>query len=178
MTNPTDRLREKIKEILLARELAALRCPPGLSGFLDDQWPEAVDLSPAAWGKIFRFMPRTTQPWACLPVGYREAKVGNWITFEFGAPPALPPVPACYVVLFDGSPIYVGQTENLRQRFRGHGFHLVANRDEPAPMWLTPWGMFNAFRVQFKRRTSTRRGDWLMHEARLIKRLNPTFNRT
>lgn len=72
----------------------------------------------------------------------------------------LPSLPCCYVIFSAaGSVLYVGQTTNLRNRFRTH-------RQGKA----FPAGSY------FKARFGERYGDWAMRELRLIKRLRPPMN--
>lgn len=104
-----------------------------------------------------------------------ELRVGRWTAFQFADPADLSCQPACYVVQIDGLVVYVGQTRDLRTRFKGHGFRLLW--DEWGALWhRTPWGFYELGRVGFKRREVERYGDWLMHECRLIRRLRPSFN--
>lgn len=101
---------------------------------------------------------------------YWEYRVGRWITFGFEEPEDLPHVTCCYVVLSPGwGPVYVGQTVNLRTRFKQHGFRIVDGR------WVSKKrGAWKA--LVFKRRIVERFGDWAMHERRLIRRLRPSHN--
>lgn len=86
-----------------------------------------------------------------------------------------PACPAVYVFFMNGRPFYVGSTSNLRSRIISH--------IKPRTEW---WGhepaisermldMRNCQQIRFKR--SLRYGDWLMWEARLIKRLQPVGNK-
>ena len=109
--------------------------------------------------------------------GVTEKRRGRWIQFTFSDPADLAPVTACYVVLVDGGAHYIGQTRDLRARFKSHGIFLIGHSKDRANLWRTPWGYFQEDRVQFRRRVSSRYGDWLMHEARLIRRLQPSANR-
>lgn len=114
---------------------------------------------------------------SCARIPLVEFQRGRWLSFEFGHPRDLPRTPACYVVYLDGRPCYIGQTGNISSRFASHGLYLLSD-GEGLPFWLTPWGPLAGFRLAFKRRVPDRAGDWLMHEARLINRLHPRFNRT
>lgn len=85
----------------------------------------------------------------------------------------LPVVACCYIIYFDGELKYIGSTNNLRNRFSGH-----AIRYGYAKNIHTPWGDFpSSIGVIIKYRPSTTYGDWLMREARLIKKIQPPFNR-
>jgi excinuclease UvrABC nuclease subunit len=85
-----------------------------------------------------------------------------------------PAVPGCYVIYFDGVPVYVGQSNNLRSRLSRHNF-----RHSYACSVHTPWGELpNKVVITAKYKASRRRGDWAMWELRLIHRLKPDFNQT
>jgi len=101
---------------------------------------------------------------------YWQHRRGRWITFGFTDPKHLPHVTCCYVVLspFHG-PGYVGQTVNLRRRFKGHGFRWTGQ------LW-TSYKRGEWDSLVFKRRVVERFGDWAMHERRLIRRLQPIAN--
>lgn len=79
--------------------------------------------------------------------------------------------PGCYAIYLDGRLVYIGQSANVRRRLLDYGIHsnIFADKTE------TPWGQADVVVVKFK--GSTRAGDWLMREYRLIKRLNPPGNR-
>jgi hypothetical protein len=82
----------------------------------------------------------------------------------------IPSVPGCYVMNFGGH-LYIGSTTNLHARFSQHGLmYSHGNRI------LSPWGACEPDRFRFKYRPSICFGDWLMHEARLIRRLKPSLN--
>jgi len=94
----------------------------------------------------------------------------RWLTLEDDAAQHAPRVPACYAIYLDGRLCYVGSTENLHVRLRGH---------IPLPIGFpgrarTQWGEGQDLIVKF--RPSRRFGDWLMIEARLIRRLKPFGN--
>ena len=85
----------------------------------------------------------------------------------------LPVTRCCYAIYFDGDLKYIGSTSNLRNRFCGHSI-----RHGYAKNIHTPWGDFsNTTKIELKYKASIKYGDWLMIEARLIKRLQPEFNR-
>lgn len=76
----------------------------------------------------------------------------------------LPEWPACYAIFIDGRLAYVGQTENVKFRFRHHSSKgILKNVDVD--------------RIKVRVKLSRRFGEWAMAEIRLIKRLCPTFNR-
>lgn len=76
---------------------------------------------------------------------------------------------ACYAIYLDGLLTYVGSTENLRVRV---GNHVKIPRY--SALFDTPWGRARCVTVKF--RPSRKYGDWVMHELRLIRRLQPTGN--
>jgi len=78
----------------------------------------------------------------------------RWVRFGFGS--SLPPLPCCYCVYVDGQLVYIGQTNNLRERVAYHAGHCKF----PAGFGL-------------KARFGDRYGDWAMRELRLIRRLSP-----
>lgn len=85
----------------------------------------------------------------------------------------LPAVACCYVVYINSELCYIGSTNNLRNRFSGHAFHWgYANN------FVTPWGEYcRPFEFSIKYSPSRKYGDWLMREARLIRRIQPAFNK-
>jgi predicted GIY-YIG superfamily endonuclease len=82
--------------------------------------------------------------------------------FSFDDFNMLPEWPCCYVFYLHGKIVYIGQTENLLQRFRSH---------EAKSPWFSSVGLTLKFKL------SRRFGDWAMTEVRLIKRLKPEWNR-
>ncbi len=103
------------------------------------------------------------------PTGSRWRSIDFVKTWKIG----LPVVACCYALYFDGRLKYVGSTNNLRNRFSGHAF-----RHGYAKNIITPWGDFAiTTKITLKFKPSKRYGDWLMHECRLIKRLQPEFNK-
>lgn len=82
----------------------------------------------------------------------------RWVRFSLNG--QLPTLPCCYCVYSDAALIYVGQTNNLRERFAYHAY----NKKFPAGFYL-------------KARFGDRYGDWAMREIRLIRRLQPPMNR-
>jgi len=97
--------------------------------------------------------------------------VSNWNTFKdpLVRVHLLPDTPACYIFRFDRRFIYIGSTGNLYVRFLSHGFHFSYDNDI-----LTPWGSCDTFVMKYK--TYQKYGQWMMDEARLIRRLQPVLN--
>lgn len=83
----------------------------------------------------------------------------------------VPEVGACYAIYLDGELAYIGSTANLRARMGEHGFHYARY----AHKIVTRWGRFDRVHVKYK--AFRRFGEWLMVEARLIRRLSPPFNK-
>lgn len=98
---------------------------------------------------------------------------GNWVSVDFlKHRRSLPYVACCYALYFDGELKYIGSTNNLRNRFSGHAIRYGYGKD-----LITPWADFpHTVRITLKFKESRRYGDWLMIEARLIRRLQPAFN--
>lgn len=98
----------------------------------------------------------------------------NWLCIDYlDNRLSLPPTACCYAIYLNGSLMYIGSTNNLRNRFCGHQFRYSYGKS-----FITPWGDFPIpldFKIKY--RPSKRYGDWLMVEARLIRRLQPEFNK-
>lgn len=96
----------------------------------------------------------------------------NWFTADLLRKRDLPKVACCYVLYFDGVMKYIGSTNDLRNRYSGHAIRYSYGKE-----LITPWGYFdNNVEISIKYRPSKKYGDWLMVEARLIRRLQPPFN--
>ena len=106
----------------------------------------------------------------CLELPVRR---GEWLSISpvhgFYLPSDLPP--CVYVFIGDGVPLYVGQTTNLRARLRTHCFRYSYDNKV-----MTPWNIPDPKTAVLKVKFSERFGDWLMLEARLIRRLQPRCN--
>lgn len=98
--------------------------------------------------------------------------------FEYGLIPKsfpgyLPAKPCVYAVYLDKRLVYIGQTNNLLNRFSGGRFRHGYGGEV-----ITPWGdMPKGTEVTIKVKYSERYGDWAMWEIRLIHRLKPERNR-
>lgn len=77
--------------------------------------------------------------------------------------------PGVYVIIADGTVLYVGQSENVAARIAAYNIRFGLGGSV-----FTRWGAHR--RVAVKVRYTERYGDWLMIEARLIRRLQPKFN--
>lgn len=87
-------------------------------------------------------------------------------------PERIPPTGGVYAVFAGRKLLYVGETENLHKRIVwGHCIRCTGYSG-----WITtPWGEFQHVSVRF--RVSRKYGEWAMAERRLIRRLQPQFNR-
>ena len=102
------------------------------------------------------------------------AKARNWLSIDLLEEKLhLPMLACCYVIYFNGALKYIGSTSNLRNRFSGHSIRYGYGKN-----LITPWGDFDLpIRLIVKYRPSNKYGDWLMQECRLIRRLQPVFNK-
>lgn len=80
--------------------------------------------------------------------------------------------PGVYVIIGDRQVQYIGSSCNIRQRLTGRLPNVV--HTEEGAIIRTVWGDFDEF--ELKIRYSTKYGDWLMRELRLIRRLRPIHN--
>lgn len=161
-------------EELLAEGEEGMEHPEGDIRSLEAKVRELVELR-------FSGMPnkiKRGRGWKNIAGPFEEEQRGRWVSFSFFQPEDIPQVPACYVIKIEDHIAYVGQTRNLRKRFRGHGIHRAYDPNRDHEWWVTPWGCFTEGTLSFKRRISERHGDWLMHEERLIRRLKPLWNFT
>lgn len=71
----------------------------------------------------------------------------------------IPPVPGCYAFYRWRKLYYIGSSVNMRQRIWGHA--NSGRIDKPTHIKFKP---------------TRRYGEWLMVEARLLRRLHPTAN--
>lgn len=92
----------------------------------------------------------------------------RWQQIKIGDGTRLRNDPGVYVIFGDGAVVYVGSSTHVAGRLKEHGLRRCHSGV------TTPWGTFECVLVKV---AYTRRfGDWLMREARLIHRLNPTGN--
>lgn len=84
-----------------------------------------------------------------------------------------PQAPGVYVFMLDGKPYYVGQAVNLRVRIPAHikPYAHLARRQ-----FLHEHNLMARRCQTIKYKVGRRYGEWLMWEARLIKRLRPAGN--
>jgi excinuclease UvrABC nuclease subunit len=98
--------------------------------------------------------------------------IGGWISYDWKRVVEMPMTPAVYAVYLDQELVYLGQTSNLRNRFREHNFRFGYKKNV-----LLPWVDVPDYTViRIKASGSKKYGDWAMRELRLIKRLRPRFN--
>ena len=99
----------------------------------------------------------------------------NWTSYQI-MPRTDTPLPRCagvYAIYFDGELVYIGQSNNIANRFSEHKF-----RHGYARCIRTPWADIDENTViTVKVKRSRRLGDWAMWEIRLIHRLKPFYNR-
>lgn len=91
--------------------------------------------------------------------------MSTWQTVMFIrlAPKLIPRVPGVYAIeCQEEGIVYVGSSQNLRQRFRSH---------------YESFGGCYPYPFLFRFSVSRRRGDWLTREYRLIDRLQPKLNK-
>jgi excinuclease UvrABC nuclease subunit len=93
----------------------------------------------------------------------------RWMTYPADDRYAFPSFPGCYVLILDKSFLYVGSTNNFKERMKQHGIRPGFDGN-----YLTAWGTCKTLRIKF--RPSLRYGDWAMVELRLIKKLQPLLN--
>jgi excinuclease UvrABC nuclease subunit len=104
--------------------------------------------------------------------------MSRWLSYDLMHPDRIilnpmPTAPGVYAIHYDGRLVYIGSSVDVRNRFFLHNF-----RHSYARSIHTPWDDLppeTVITVKFKR--SLRWGDWLMWEMRLIRKLQPPFNR-
>lgn len=80
--------------------------------------------------------------------------------------------PAVYAIYFDGDLVYIGSSNNIRNRFSGHAFRYGYGRNI-----YTPWqDLPDSVVISMKYRMTKKLGEWAMREIRLISKLRPFFN--
>jgi len=83
----------------------------------------------------------------------------------------IPLVSCVYAFYFNGELVYIGSTINLKARLISYRFRIQFGK------LMTKWGIFDIdTKVIVKYRVSVKYAEWLMVEARLIKRLQPKYN--
>lgn len=92
---------------------------------------------------------------------YKGERDRLWYTYErFDI---IPRWPCCYAVYLDGELVYIGQTENIFSRIRGH-------------RWTRRNWFQSGKKVVIKVKLSRKYGQWAMDEVRLIRKLRPPDN--
>lgn len=88
-----------------------------------------------------------------------------------------------YVVYWNGVVVYVGSSTSLRHRCRVYWrkhrtrYNYGETPSREKKLWRTPFGLVEQGSIRIKVKCSQRQGDWLMWEYRLIRRLQPEWNR-
>jgi hypothetical protein len=108
-----------------------------------------------AWVRIHDAKVRKFRRWRVVAMGVLTVSV--------------PRVAGVYVVYLGNRIVYIGSSWNLAERFSRYPIRCVEG------VWCTPWGGSVHLTVKYKQ--SRRFGDWLMDEARLIRRLKPMCNK-
>lgn len=98
----------------------------------------------------------------------------DWHLSIVRKPPARWTAPGCYAIYLDRELVYIGSSERVTYRLMAYPMRINMFVGATEPAVVTPWGM--AFSVTIKFKPSRRYGDWLMREARLIRRLKPRGN--
>jgi excinuclease UvrABC nuclease subunit len=96
-----------------------------------------------------------------------------WIEIDLMDKSKIPIVSCCYAIYFDGEMVYIGSTNNLRNRFSGHAFRYGYGKNIITPFQEVPYDT----KITIKYKPIKKYGYWLMLEARLIRRLQPLFNK-
>jgi len=84
----------------------------------------------------------------------------------------MPTSSGVYAVYLNHELVYIGSSNNLRNRFSGYAF-----RHSYGKTFITPWIEVNRDEsMVVKFRETKKLGEWAMREIRLISRLKPIFN--
>jgi len=84
----------------------------------------------------------------------------------------LPTLPAVYAIYFNNDLVYIGSSNNIRNRFSGHAFRYSYGKNI-----ITPWQTVDSdVVIDLKFKVTKKLGEWSMREIRLIHRLKPLFN--
>lgn len=97
-----------------------------------------------------------------------------WEVFDPTNPKTMPRLPGVYVIFQGLTVVYVGSSRCVRHRMQGHRLDGNAGRSNyysKSSEWTALSGLSGKFCVTHKF------GEWLMLEARLIRRLSPSHNR-
>lgn len=101
-------------------------------------------------------------------------KKSRWVSYNIDDLPewlSIASLPGCYVVYVDSKLVYIGQSMNVSKRVKNHEINFARY----SSLIQTPWGQFKSLKL--KVHYSVKYGDWAMRELRLIKKLNPKFNK-
>lgn len=97
--------------------------------------------------------------------------MSRWIAYQIQEDSRLPLVSCVYVFYVDGVIAYVGSTKNFAKRYTVVDF-AIKDRVRQGRSFD-----FVSQSVSVKVKPSKKYGDWLMYEARLIRRIGPPMNR-
>lgn len=99
-------------------------------------------------------------------------KFNNWISIDYlSSKKIIPKISCCYSIYLNQKLVYIGSTYDLRERIFAHSLKPGYAKDIN-----TPWGLYPCESLVIKYRPSKKHGDWLMFEARLIRKIKPIFN--
>jgi hypothetical protein len=99
--------------------------------------------------------------------------VSSWNSFDPMTPTTWPRVAGVYAIYFDAELVYIGQSCDVASRMARHAIKFGYARNI-----RTPWAVLpDSVSVTAKVKPSKVVGDWAMWEIRLIRRLQPAFNR-
>lgn len=105
---------------------------------------------------------------------YEHHQPGRWREYQlFAGRGSLPRFAGVYAIFFDGTLVYIGSSTDISNRFSEHKIRYGYGKNI-----ITPWcDLPSSTQITIRVKRSVRRGDWAMHEIRLIHRLRPEFNR-
>jgi len=100
----------------------------------------------------------------------KGAKNSKWRKYDSLERPCIKEFAGVYAIYINRRLVYIGSSQNVAQRVHFHAMELYNGRPckEEWPKVET---------ISFKIKYSEKFGDWLMLEARLIKRIKPLMNK-
>jgi excinuclease UvrABC nuclease subunit len=107
--------------------------------------------------------------------------VGKWFpsSIKRSSYFSIPEAPGCYALFFAGELVYVGMSHCLRQRLKSHNMVNTPGPNMYDGWMATPWGNlpWAEGKLTGKLRLADSPADALRVEQKLIRRLNPRFNK-
>lgn len=116
------------------------------------------------WIKLRNDLPRDSRHYK-RPHALAFCRVSRWTPFDPVSNGSLPSGAGVYVIYWDDKVVYIGSASSLNARMKAHRCG--------EPVWMTNSGV----RISGKFCRSSKYGEWLMVEARLIRRIKPKFNK-